>query len=85
MDYKSDTNLKEDVESKTSTLMCDNKSRRTANPFPDYGAADAPRALRVTPDDTRAMVITNSLGEYQQRLVEKEDSARPRSMMWGSI
>ena len=59
VDYDSDTNLQGEEEFKHSTAMCDDNSRRAPNPFPDRGAEDALRALRVTRDDTGSLIILN--------------------------
>ena len=64
VDYESDTKLPGEEESKPSTPVRTDDSRRAPNPFPEREAGSTLASMRLAPAASAA-IITNPLDEHQ--------------------
>ena len=80
VDYGSDTSVKEEEKSESTTSVCERTSRPAPNPFPERGAAAALTALGGM-SNVDSSIITNPLDEEQQRLVDQAESAQPKAYL----
>ena len=78
MGYENDTNFSGSNGSPLATITGEEDSRHEPNTLPQRGAADMLTALRRTLDLSATATIINLLNEHQQRIVEREVSAKRR-------
>ena len=76
MGYENDTNFSGSNGSPLATITGEEDSRHEPNPLPERGAADMLTALRRTLDLSSTATVINLLNEQQQRIVEREVSAK---------
>ena len=78
VDYGSDTSVQGDKRTMSESPVPEDKPLSAPNPFFECSDANAPSAQHVA-SVADATNITNPLDEYQERLLQQEESARRRA------
>uniref|UniRef100_A0AAV1UGQ1 Uncharacterized protein n=1 Tax=Peronospora matthiolae TaxID=2874970 RepID=A0AAV1UGQ1_9STRA len=84
VDYGSDTSVRGGTGTTSGSLMPEAQLSNTPNPFAERGGASAPPAQHAASGSDET-IITNSLDEQQQLLIQREENAQRYAQMTATL